>query len=142
MAQVSGIWRWQDAPDIEAYRDKRWSLAYRDDDGEAYSILMIAVISELVMIYSGDKSSVSVCSIGGNWRSEAYREIDFGETPQTVDDEFYAFLTANAVKLDLPDRYLIKRSTLKGIADAIRKKSGKSGKIAVEEMADEISALT
>lgn len=43
---------------------------------------------------------IMVCDAGGNWRNDRYVDwdgtMDFGDEPQGVSDDFYAWFTANA----------------------------------------------
>lgn len=42
-------------------------------------------------------SNITVC-VRSVWLTEDYGEVDFGQDPQIVSDEFYTFMTENAVK--------------------------------------------
>lgn len=55
--------------------------------------------------YNLPEDSPAVFRIDGDdvwWVNEAYRTIDFGAAYQEVSDEFYSWLTANAVQLSKP----------------------------------------
>lgn len=47
-------------------------------------------------------SSITYDAVNDSWTDEAYRTIDFGAAYQNVSDEFYTWLTANAVQLSKP----------------------------------------
>lgn len=55
---------------------------------------------DLVWLYANNESVYEDSS--KTWENEAYRTIDFGAAYQEVSDEFYTWLTANAVQLSKP----------------------------------------
>ena len=57
----------------------RWDYIYKFDDWGNLDVT--------ALVYGTD-----------GWRDQSYRTVDFGTTPQTVDEEFYEWFTANAVK--------------------------------------------
>lgn len=67
--------------------------------------------------------TVSVWNGGTGWVLEAYRLIDFGTTPQTVNADFYNWLTQNAICLESANQLLdieglkIYDAMLRGIID-------------------------
>ena len=71
------------------------------------------------------------------WNDEAYRTIIFYN--QTVSDTFYTWFMNNAKEVE--GIYSIKKTTLKGIADSIRKKRGTSENILVSDLANEIGNI-
>lgn len=99
-----------------------------------------------VMTYSNIEYSYSVYSHSAGWTNEAFKVIDFDATEQEVSDEFYTWLTANATpEADEPDEPVtgdvllaIRKSTLTGIADAVRSKTGKTAQMRGLEIAGEI----
>ena len=52
-------------------------------------------------------SSFDLVYENGVWKDEAYRILDFGETPQEVDGTFYVYFTANAVPYEEPETYTL-----------------------------------
>lgn len=73
------------------------------------------------------------------------RTVDFGETAQTVSDEFYTWLTANATSQSTEEPedilYFVRRSSLTAIADSIREKTGKADSLSLTQMATEIDSI-
>lgn len=116
-----------------------------------------------VMTYSNIEYSYSVYSHSAGWTNEAFKVIDFDASEQEVSAEFYAWLVANAApegsepgdEPDEPDEpggepdepaegdeiLVIKISTLKGIADAVRSKTGKTAQMLGSEIEDEIRSI-
>lgn len=89
-------------------------------------------------------STIHVANSGSSWNSTAYRTVDFGETEKTVSDDFYNWLSANAVTQseEEPDTaYQIKGSTLTAIADAIRAKKEITTELTPAQMAMEIEGI-
>ena len=83
----------------------RQSVNFMDGAGDSYS----AIESNNTVNSTGNKTWLG---FGGGWRyywtnyeqalgwrEQHYRTIDFGSTPQTVDDDFYAWFVANAVEV-------------------------------------------
>ena len=117
-----------------------------------------------VMTYSNIEYSYSVYTHSDGWTNEAFKVIDFDATEQEVSAEFYAWLTKNAApegsesgedpdpdpepnpeptpglnpEAPTDEYYLIKKSTLDGIADAVRSKTGKTAQMRGLEIAGEI----
>lgn len=83
------------------------------------------------------------------WVDPAYRVVDFGSVEQEVSDEFYANFSANAKyagggddpEEDGDELLAIWKSTLAGIADATREKTGKADPMLVSEIASEIRSI-
>ena len=91
---VSGVWVWNEF--LTAANDVLLQeVLFTSQNKEWKSIYFEPVILELVYTDS-DNTNVSVWGV--LWNDEAYRTIDFGTEPQEVSEEFYAWLTANAVK--------------------------------------------
>lgn len=51
-----------------------------------------------IVNYSDERGKESGDYYSNGWNGDEYRTIDFGTTPQEVSEEFYTWLTANAVK--------------------------------------------
>lgn len=71
----------------QSFTDAYWNGI---DDGDGNTVYHIYYADTLAVAgYYGDIS---------NWENEAYKTVDFGTTEQTVSDEFYNWLTANATQ--------------------------------------------
>lgn len=106
-----------------AYAGVGWTYAYIDDNGD--------LVETLVFDYDEDNYG---------WVNEAYRIVDFGEEGQTVSDEFYAWITANATQHH--PVYAIQKETLLEIASAIREKNTNWTKITPVEMPQAIRDIS
>lgn len=139
MATVRGTWIWNDilnipqdsfhgycdftceGSDVSSYNDMHNSWDWEDntnnlwyDYGSGYAR----------MVYEGSTKQ---------WEDEVYKKITFiGD--QEVNDEFYSFLTANAVQQNLSD-------FLTEIADTIRAKKGTTGPINAQYFPSEIASI-
>ena len=83
---VSGVWVFNsdiDSPDFI-------QTVNFSSDGKTYEKMW----AEMSEVYYDD----DVAWNSTDWYNEAYRTVDFGTEPQEVSEEFYAWLTANAVK--------------------------------------------
>lgn len=148
MAKIKGIWllrQTQNAVESNAYAAVSFtsnSIEFNSMtlySGEGTSLTYARIdLSELVAVYT---------SFG--WSDPAYRVVDFGSVEQEVSDEWYANFSANARYVDGgndPDEdgdeiLAIWKSTLTGIADATREKTGKTEQMLVSEIADEIRSI-
>lgn len=151
MAKVKGIWVFHN---VLTAAGNEGSITYGQDvvftsNGGVFDRLIPLFGYESVMTYSNIEFSYSVYSHSDGWTNEAYKTVDFGEQEQEVTDEFYTWLTANATpEEDEPDEpmtgeyYAVKKSTLEGIGNAVRAKTGKSGKIPVVSLAAEIEGIS
>lgn len=150
MAKIKGIW---------LLKQTQSAVAVTDGASAAVSFTSNSVAFNGMVLYSGEGSSmtytrydplefVTVYTSSG-WGDPAYRVVDFGSVEQEVSDEFYANFSANARYVDGgndPDEdgdelLAIWKSTLTGIADATREKTGKSEQILVSKIADEIRSI-
>ena len=71
--------------------------------GDAWYMMEVSNIinTPSVLYYSNNAPSNGAYNTG-TWYDEIYRTIDFGAAYQEVSDEFYTWLTANAVQLSKP----------------------------------------
>ena len=99
--------------------------------------------------YRNASTTISVCSVwvgdNASWPSSntfdqaGYKTIDFGPTEQTVDDDFYTYLSANAVPETDPVNNL--SDYLTTVAKAIRAKKGTLDKINAQDFPEEIASI-
>lgn len=121
MPELSGVWKFNEtitesgwAASADATKEYINFTAYKNDDVPTYQYIGF----NLQHYYSGDKSwdnlqflktstsadmsyvwaKPSTATYGLGWSYEKRRTVDFGSTPQTVSEEFYAWFTANAVQ--------------------------------------------
>jgi hypothetical protein len=150
MTKVKGIWVFNavltDAG-TEGSVTSGQTVSFTSNGGVFDRIIPIAGYQS-VMTYSNIEYSYSVYTHSDGWTNEAFKVIDFC-SEQEVTDEFYTWLTANATpEADEPDEpmtgeyYAIKKATLEGIGNAVRSKTGKSGKIPVVSLATEIEGIS
>lgn len=83
--KISGCWTFNDTYDPNTHFYE--SVNFTCDEQEYYLMR-----NDSGYLYYGD----SCVGDFGGWTFEDYRYVDFGETPQTVSYEFYAWLVANA----------------------------------------------
>lgn len=149
MTKVKGIWVFNavltDAG-TEGSVTSGQTVSFTSNGGVFDRIIPIAGYQS-VMTYSNIEYSYSVYTHSDGWTNEAFKTINFG-SEQEVTDEFYTWLTANATpEADEPDEPMtgeycaIKKSTLKGIANATREKTGKTALMLGEEIEDEIRSI-
>lgn len=150
MAKIKGLWLMsQTQKAVEA----------NDGASAPVSFTSNSIAFDGMSLYSGEGSWVSFTrydplefvivynSLG--WVDPAYRVVDFGSVEQEVSDEFYANFSANAKyagggddpEEDGDELLAIWKSTLAGIADATREKTGKSDPMLVSEIASEIRSI-
>lgn len=108
-----------------------------------------------VLTYEASTFNFSVQPYTDKWTDEKYKTVDFGDEELEVSAEFYALFIANAApeendsggdtepepELPTVEYCLIKKSTLKGIADAVRSKTGKTAQILGSDIANEIKGI-
>ena len=71
-------------------------------NGKDYIGLAFSITAKDVARYYYQDTKYDMAWDSGVWINEAYRTIDFGAAYQEVSDEFYSWLTANAVQLSKP----------------------------------------
>ena len=93
MATVSGVWKWNfNNYDTSNFSGSQ-SVTFTSNNNEFNSISWNPM-DYILQYWSGP---VTVFEYGG-WENRDYEEMDFGATEQTVSEDFYNFLTANATQ--------------------------------------------
>jgi hypothetical protein len=104
VATISGKWLFNETLSISAsYEGTVWNVNFTywiddtipDATGGANTIEPYKFRRNKYYLYFGTRYAYNITD--NIWGEEAYRSIDFGSTPQTVPDYFYAWFTANAV---------------------------------------------
>ena len=97
MATVSGVWKWNfNNYDTSNFSGSQ-SVTFTSNNNEFNSISWNPM-DYILQYWSGP---VTVFEYGG-WENRDYEEMDFGATEQTVSEDFYNFLTANATQQAAP----------------------------------------
>ena len=95
MPSIKGIWRWKDAIDFSSVSGYITQDVNFTSNGESFRAIEIR--PTLLFYYSSVSSGSEQIAVGdGTGVQDAYKQIDFGDTAQTVSDEFYAVFSANA----------------------------------------------
>ena len=140
MATVKGVWAWNDTIDVSINRE--FELAFTTIAiGQTLQITKINTYSSGEMIYTAiGEGEISVyVNYSGGWMHEGYKTINFGSTAQTVSDDFYTYLTANATPQSSPSTNL--SDFLTEVAEAIRTKKGTSAQINAQDFPSEIASI-
>lgn len=114
MALVKGKWTFKDVlTDADIYQDVNFSTDGKNwDGGNSWNGIAIGntgaapfrvvafwwfyeEYSTEQAVYNLEEYDDGIIQIG--WEDEAYKTVDFGETEQTVDDAFYAWLVENTL---------------------------------------------
>lgn len=99
MPSIKGIWRWKDAIDFSSVSGYITQDVNFTSNGESFRAIEIR--PTLLFYYSSVSSGGEQIEVGGGTSvQDAYKQIDFGDTAQTVSDEFYAVFSANADATD------------------------------------------
>lgn len=99
MPSIKGIWRWKDAVDFSSVSGYITQDVNFTSNGESFGAIEIR--PTLLFYYSSVSSGSEQIAVGdGTSVQDAYKQIDFGDTAQTVSDEFYAVFSANADATD------------------------------------------
>ncbi len=101
MAIIQGIWKFHAAPAASAEVIIE-DVSFVTTDGYDYDAMICYTSGGTARICYGDISLV-VYNGSYGWDYEEDRTIDFGETPQTVSDAFYAYITQNADALSVQE---------------------------------------
>lgn len=140
MATVKGVWAWNDTIDVSINRE--FELAFTTIAiGQTLQITKINTYSSGEMIYTaiGEGEIPVYVNYSGGWMHEGYKTINFGSTAQTVSDDFYTYLTANATPQSSPSTNL--SDFLTEVAEAIRTKKGTSAQINAQDFPSEIASI-
>lgn len=141
MATVKGVWVWNSDPDENYPLSQQVNFTSNNEEFTeiAWDTSGIEEVPYGLWYYSSSGSVACYNYYQGWYYGTVYRTIDFGTTPQTVSDDFYTYLTANAVQQqttidNLPD-------FLSEIADTIRAKKGTTGQINAQNFPSEIASI-
>lgn len=98
MPTVSGVWKWNDNPVVNSAIDTVY-ITFTCNSTSYTSISISNMTSGPGNICYGPTNNVVYGSdLSNTWRDQAYRTLDFGSSPQEVSQDFYNYLTANAVQ--------------------------------------------
>lgn len=95
MATVKGIWVFNKTYEPPATGLTSQEVNFTSNNQE-FSSMEFWYDGALIKYVPGDVFAAE--DYGDYWHDEAYRTVDFGTTEQDVSDEFYTFLTENAVQ--------------------------------------------
>lgn len=161
MAKIKGVWLFNtDLTDAgtEGNVVPGQTVSFTSN-GEVFDRMILISGYQSVMTYSNIEHSYSVYTHSDGWINAAFRAVDFGSVEQEVSDEWYAAFTKNARQAsadegddpepepepepEVPtgEYYLIKKSTLDGIADAVREKTGETAQMLGSEIEVEIRSI-
>lgn len=150
MAKIKGIWVLNSILTVSEGASGLSQIVNFTSNAIAFDAMILLGDYASSMKYSNIADTYSVYTHSGGWVNEAFRIVDFGTAEQTVSEEWYAAFTANATQaggdVDPPDEadelWQIWKSTLTGIADAVRSKTGKTNKIPVTSLETEIKSIS
>jgi hypothetical protein len=148
MAKIKGIWLFrqtQNAVESNAYA----AVNFTSNSIEFNSMYLYCGEGTSMTYARSDFLGFVMVYTSFGWTDPAHRVVDFGSVEQEVSDEWYANFSANARYVDGgndPDEdgdeiLAIWKSTLTGIADATREKTGKTEQMLVSEIANEIRSI-
>jgi len=94
---VSGIWVFDDT--IDTTPEVSQMVNYTSN-GVNFTEMGVDSASGMIgiLFYTNDSNTNAYSGSTSTWSDEAYKTVDFGNTSQTVSDDFYNWLTANATK--------------------------------------------
>lgn len=95
---VSGVWVFNDAPVVDIETEINQTIDSVANNKEYIGICIGGGALVLIFTLGYDERPFSIYDSGPGWQVEDCQTIDFGTEPQAVSEEFYAWLTANAVK--------------------------------------------
>lgn len=94
--QLSGVWVLNEKLTVDFPLSGQVNFT---SNGTSFVLMWNSWTTALAYGTEDNDNAVHAYDISDNsWLSEAYRTVDFGTTPQTVSENFYNWLTANAVK--------------------------------------------
>lgn len=91
--KVSGTWTWNDAPNVSTSINQ--AVNFTSNSSNFNEINTAA--SRLNYTYT-DGGSTETVYRNNTWSNDAYKTVNFGSTEQEVSEEFYNYLTQNAVQ--------------------------------------------
>ena len=147
MATIKGIWVLNSI--LTAAGDESGTTYSQDvsftSNGIAFDRMILLGGYTSAMTYSNLEADYTVYTHSSGWSNEAFRIVDFGDE-QEVSDDWYTEFTANATQAESGAEgdilLAIWKSTLDGIADATRSKTGKTAQIPVLALAADIKSIT
>lgn len=115
----------------------RESFVLTDTDGSGClfssgGVTYYGIYSENSRIfYSNDGLMTSYTKVyeSGDWVDEGYKTITFDENEEPIGGDFETWFNAVYEEVTDDEVYLVRRSELEDVADAIRAKSGTSGEL-------------
>ena len=96
---VSGVWVFNETIPKNEVRFE--GITFTSGGGGNFDTIYVANEKPWALLYSDysmGKDTITAYDIEADSWDESYRTVDFGTEPQEVSEEFYAWLTANAVK--------------------------------------------
>lgn len=101
MGQISGIWVWNDSLPFAETAVAEYNLTFKSGNDNYTSLYVhdsdYDPMGGALLAYGSSGNAVYIGSgLETGFTNEVYKTIDFGTTPQTVSDNFYTYLTANA----------------------------------------------
>ncbi len=149
MAKIKGIWVLNAVIKATESASTLAQAVNFTSNGITFDRMLLLADYTSAMTYSNIADSYSVYTHSGGWVNEAFRIVDFGTSDQEVSDAWYAGFTANGTQVggeeEQPEEggelIAIWKSTLDGIADAVRSKTGKTEQMLGSEIEDEIRSI-
>lgn len=134
MAQVSGVWVWNDSLPFAETAVAEYNLTFKSGNDNYTSLYVHDSDYDprggALLAYGSSGNAVYIGSgLETGFTNEVYKTIDFGTTPQTVSDNFYTYLTANATTTSTEQKAisLSNLEKFKELCDQTYAKTGGSG---------------
>lgn len=150
MAKIKGIWLLNGT--LSSSINGLSQVVNFTSNNIAFDIMLLLGDYQSAMTYGNIESTYSVYTHSGGWINPAFRVVDFGSIEQEVADAWYTAFTKNAKQAsteeddeepEAGDVLLgIWKSTLDGIADAVREKTGKTAEILGSDIENEIRSIS
>lgn len=103
--KINGKWYFNEVLNFDGVDNDKFMIDVTfESKGESFKSIEYNYDKGRFAYWTTDDIVKSVYSFGSSkiWTDEAYRTIDFGAAYQEVSDDFYNWLTANAVQLSKP----------------------------------------
>ena len=148
MATVKGIWFFNGTI-TQIPTEETVDFSVIRADGSVTNYIGMRLYN-MYLSYKPNAYQVHNAHFYGNssWVEECFRTVDFGTTEQTVSNDFYTWLTANAVQQSSDQSepttdilYTVNGSSLTAVANAIRAKKETTAVFTLEQMAVEIEGI-